>query len=278
MRPGQSNKRSRGRGRKGPSPLSRSYESNGPDVKIRGTAQHIADKYINLARDAQSSGDTVLAEAYLQHAEHFYRIVAVAQQQMNQPVNVKRADDPIETEESENRSNELDPSDPDAPQPEAGAEGSNQGGDRRDEEGDGERRGRRNRNRQRRGRGDDMRGDNQRADGDRFEQQQPRDGAPVAENAMPAFLEAAPESTNGSAGDSEQAVANDGDDDRPRRAPRQRRSTVDVSDQFADGAPQDAAPDAGAPAADAAEAPESPKPISFGDDLPSVQAAPDETN
>ncbi len=275
MRPGQSNKRSRGRGRKGPSPLSRSYESNGPDVKIRGTAQHIADKYINLARDAQSSGDTVLAEAYLQHAEHFYRIVAVAQQQMNQPVNVKRADDPIETEESENRSNELDPSDPDAPQPEAGAEGSNQGGDRRDEDGDGERRGRRNRGRQRRGRGDDMRSDNQRADGERSEQQQPREDAPAVENAMPAFLEAAPESTNGSGGDNEQAATSaDSDDDRPRRAPRQRRSTVDVSDQFADDAPQDAPP-AAAPEADGSEAP---KPVSFGDDLPSVQAAPDETN
>ena len=53
MRPGQ-NKRMRGRssGRKGPNPLTRSYESNGPDVKIRGTAQHIAEKYLQLARDA----------------------------------------------------------------------------------------------------------------------------------------------------------------------------------------------------------------------------------
>ena len=49
----------RGRGRKGPNPLTRSYESNGPDVKIRGTALHIAEKYVQLARDAQSSGDRV---------------------------------------------------------------------------------------------------------------------------------------------------------------------------------------------------------------------------
>ena len=50
MRPGQ-NKRMRGRnpGRKGPNPLTRSYESNGPDVKIRGTAQHVAEKYLQLA-------------------------------------------------------------------------------------------------------------------------------------------------------------------------------------------------------------------------------------
>jgi hypothetical protein len=79
MRPGQ-NKRIRGRSnRKGPNPLTRSYESNGPDVKIRGTAQHIAEKYLQLARDAQSSGDTIMAESLLQHAEHYFRLIAAAQ-------------------------------------------------------------------------------------------------------------------------------------------------------------------------------------------------------
>ncbi|MBK9081538.1 MAG: DUF4167 domain-containing protein [Rhizobiales bacterium] len=79
MRPGQ-NKRMRGRnGRKGPNPLTRSYESNGPDVKIRGTAHHIAEKYLQLARDAHSSGDPVMAESYLQHAEHYFRLIAAAQ-------------------------------------------------------------------------------------------------------------------------------------------------------------------------------------------------------
>ena len=78
MRPGQ-NKRMRGRNnRKGPNPLTRAYESNGPDVKVRGTAQHIAEKYLQLARDAQSSGDPVMAESYLQHAEHYYRLIAAA--------------------------------------------------------------------------------------------------------------------------------------------------------------------------------------------------------
>src|SRR5215210_7549817 len=83
MRPGQ-NRRMRGRNNnrnKGPNPLTRSYESNGPDVKIRGTAQHIADKYAQLARDAQASGDPVAAENYHQHAEHYYRIIAAAQEQ-----------------------------------------------------------------------------------------------------------------------------------------------------------------------------------------------------
>jgi hypothetical protein len=59
--------------------LTRAYESNGPDVKIRGTAQHVAEKYLQLARDAQSSGDPVAAENLLQHAEHYFRIIAAAQ-------------------------------------------------------------------------------------------------------------------------------------------------------------------------------------------------------
>ena len=68
--------------RRGPNPLTRNYESNGPDVKIRGSAQQIAEKYTTLARDAQSSGDRVMAENYLQHAEHYNRIIAAAQAQM----------------------------------------------------------------------------------------------------------------------------------------------------------------------------------------------------
>jgi len=89
MRPNHqnNNKRMRGRGRsngggnKGPNPLTRSYESNGPDVKIRGTAQHIAEKYLQLGRDAQATGDYVAAENYFQHGEHYLRIIASAQEQ-----------------------------------------------------------------------------------------------------------------------------------------------------------------------------------------------------
>jgi hypothetical protein len=89
MRNGQ--KRMRGRGghgggghRKSQNPLTRVYESNGPDVKIRGTASHIAEKYIQLARDSQSSGDPVAAENYYQHAEHYFRLIAAAQEQFRQ--------------------------------------------------------------------------------------------------------------------------------------------------------------------------------------------------
>ena len=80
MRPGQ-NKRMRGRptnNRRGPNPLTRSYESNGPDVKIRGNAHHVAEKYLQLARDAHTGGDPVAAENYLQHAEHYFRLIAAA--------------------------------------------------------------------------------------------------------------------------------------------------------------------------------------------------------
>ncbi len=60
----------------GYNPHSRFYESNGPDVKIRGTAANIAAKYQQLARDAHTFGDLVTAEAYHQYAEHYYRVVA----------------------------------------------------------------------------------------------------------------------------------------------------------------------------------------------------------
>jgi hypothetical protein len=88
MRPNQQNNnknRQRNRnnngGRKHINPLSRNFESNGPDVKVRGNASHVAEKYLQLARDAQSSGDSVMAENYLQHAEHYNRIVMAAQPQ-----------------------------------------------------------------------------------------------------------------------------------------------------------------------------------------------------
>ena|GEM_PF-364813 len=87
--------RMRGRGRnpnsnKPSNSLNRNYESNGPDVKIRGNAAHIAEKYTTLARDALSSGDRVVAENYLQHAEHYNRIVAAANAQREE-FNVSQA-------------------------------------------------------------------------------------------------------------------------------------------------------------------------------------------
>ncbi len=85
MRQGQQNRRGRGRGnRKNQNPLTRSFESNGPDVKIRGTPSHIAEKYMSYARDALASSDPVLAENYLQHAEHYNRIIMTYREQQMQ--------------------------------------------------------------------------------------------------------------------------------------------------------------------------------------------------
>jgi hypothetical protein len=73
--------------RRGQNPMTRVFESNGPDIKIRGTASHVAEKYVQLARDARTSGDPVAAENYYQHAEHYFRLIAAAQEQfrLNQP-------------------------------------------------------------------------------------------------------------------------------------------------------------------------------------------------
>ena len=92
MRNGQNNnKRMRNRNnnnnnnnRRGQNPMTRVFESNGPDIKIRGTASHIAEKYVQLARDARSSSDPVAAENYYQHAEHYFRLIAAAQEQFRQ--------------------------------------------------------------------------------------------------------------------------------------------------------------------------------------------------
>lgn len=121
MRPNhQNNKRMRGRNRggKGPNPLSRTYESNGPDVKIRGTAQHIAEKYLQLARDAQASGDPVSGESYLQHAEHYLRIIAAAQEQFRQQNPNYRFDTPGQDEGDED-GDEMPSYANGGPQPEA---------------------------------------------------------------------------------------------------------------------------------------------------------------
>lgn len=82
-------KRSRGRGRRPQNNNNhhhnhnRAFDSTGPDVKIRGTAAHVYEKYLQLARDASSAGDRVMQENYLQHAEHYYRILMAQGPQVN---------------------------------------------------------------------------------------------------------------------------------------------------------------------------------------------------
>lgn len=63
--------------------MNRTFDSTGPEIKIRGSASHVYEKYLQLARDANAAGDRVAAENYLQHAEHYWRIMAANQPQQN---------------------------------------------------------------------------------------------------------------------------------------------------------------------------------------------------
>src|SRR5689334_25330665 len=82
MRPGP-NKRSRGRNNGANQHHNRprmphriqTFDSNGPNIKIRGNAYQVFERYIALAREAASSGDRIAAENLYQHAEHYYRIM-----------------------------------------------------------------------------------------------------------------------------------------------------------------------------------------------------------
>jgi hypothetical protein len=95
-------KRMRGRGHRGGSggsgshirhqssgggvPLNRNhvFDSSGPDLRVRGTAQQLFEKYLQLGRDATGAGDRVMAESYFQHAEHYFRILNAMNQAAQQ--------------------------------------------------------------------------------------------------------------------------------------------------------------------------------------------------
>jgi hypothetical protein len=90
---GRQNRPGNGGGGGGPAPVrhqggniplnrNHSFDSSGPDVRVRGTAQQLFEKYLQLGRDATSGGDRVMAESYFQHAEHYFRILNA----MNQAV------------------------------------------------------------------------------------------------------------------------------------------------------------------------------------------------
>jgi hypothetical protein len=83
----------------------RTFDSSGPEVKIRGAASHVYEKYLQLARDANSSGDRVMAENYLQHAEHYYRIMAATAAQQAQ--NRAAAQPPAESQPPVNQPQET---------------------------------------------------------------------------------------------------------------------------------------------------------------------------
>ena len=93
MRQGSHSKRNRGRGgnrRSGPPSRNHTFDSNGPDIRIRGNAHQVHEKYINLAREASTNGEAVLAESYFQHAEHYYRILSAFTDDSNNEQNKNR--------------------------------------------------------------------------------------------------------------------------------------------------------------------------------------------
>ena len=80
-------------GAKGGYSPNRVFESNGPDVKLRGTAAQLHEKYLGLARDAQSSGDRVAAEGYFQYAEHYQRVLSAVHEQNGNAAPQPRGDE-----------------------------------------------------------------------------------------------------------------------------------------------------------------------------------------
>jgi hypothetical protein len=104
-------------------PLNRNhvFDSNGPDLRIRGTSQQLFEKYLQLGRDATSGGDRVMAESYFQHAEHYFRILNAMNQaaQQGQPNGQQQAGPrrPYGNEEGAQPPGEADDTEERAPAP-----------------------------------------------------------------------------------------------------------------------------------------------------------------
>lgn len=123
MRQPQNAKRGRGRGRRGNGNSNNnqlpnrntSYESNGPDVKLRGNAKQLCDKYLALAHDAATSGERISAEAYTQFSDHYFRLhqaaVGIAETRRQQEQNVNsgpRAEGEAQKNKTANPDSESD--------------------------------------------------------------------------------------------------------------------------------------------------------------------------
>ena len=88
------------------------FDSNGPEVRIRGNAYQVHEKYLTLARDATTSGDRIAAENFFQHAEHYFRIMNIGNESRPQgqgrqpaPVADKSGDGEAEAPASPSRGN-----------------------------------------------------------------------------------------------------------------------------------------------------------------------------
>ena len=85
------------------------FDSNGPDVRVRGNAYQVFEKYLALARDAASAGDRIAAENYYQHAEHYYRIINANNDGQAYPHPQPRGDGNFADEQPEAMANGGDP-------------------------------------------------------------------------------------------------------------------------------------------------------------------------
>lgn len=104
----KSRNRGNGGGRRGNQNRVQVFDSNGPDVRIRGTAHQIHEKYMALAKDASSSGDYVLAESYLQHAEHYQRIITNWDETIRNGGRAPQQEQKIENEKSDVKAQDVD--------------------------------------------------------------------------------------------------------------------------------------------------------------------------
>jgi hypothetical protein len=197
MRNGQNKHRMRGRNRgggKNHNPLTRVYESNGPDVKIRGTANHVAEKYIQLARDATASGDPVAAENYYQHAEHYFRLIAAAQEQFRQSQPFQQRPEGGNAEESFDESDDSQPGygmEPHSPQPQYQQRDNNQPYQQREQPYQQQRDFQPRQDRQDRQERQDNRRDN-RNENRQYDSQPQGNGAPDEEMGLPSFITGTP--------------------------------------------------------------------------------------
>jgi hypothetical protein len=82
MKQNNNNRRARGRGPRKPHGMGggqhkvQGYESGGQELRVRGNAYQVLEKYLQLARDAGAAGDRIAAENFLQHADHYYRVLS----------------------------------------------------------------------------------------------------------------------------------------------------------------------------------------------------------
>ncbi|MBT3238487.1 MAG: DUF4167 domain-containing protein [Rhodospirillaceae bacterium] len=102
----------------------RNYDSHGPESKVRGSAQQVLDKYLAMARDAQSAGDRIAAEGYFQHAEHYYRVLNDRQDQQKKNQNDRQQNSGPQGQDNANKPKQDENVSAEAPADNVSADGA----------------------------------------------------------------------------------------------------------------------------------------------------------